>query len=171
MFFSLTFISGQLIDTQIGFGVATVYDPQSNAQVPVTGNLLNIALLLVFFAADGHQKLLQIMYLTLEKLPVGGIKISRELGIVALELFSKSFMLGVMVAMPIIASSLVLEFCFGLLQRTVPQLNMFVVGMPVKIIIGFVIFMATLPVFTNFSARILSEMFSGVEQIFATFSA
>jgi flagellar biosynthetic protein FliR len=169
MFFALTFVAGQLIDMQLGYGIANVYDPQNNTQIPMMGNLLNTVLLITFFAVNGHHRLIEIVYLTLERLPVGGVSLSPQLGLVAFEIFSLTFMLGVMVAMPIIASALILEIAFGVVIRTVPQLNMFVVGVPVKTFVGLITLTFMTPVFVRFSDRIFSEMFSGIEKMFASF--
>jgi flagellar biosynthetic protein FliR len=171
MFFALTFIAGQLIDMQVGYGIANVYDPQNNTQIPMMGNLLNTALLIVFFAVNGHMRLIDIMRLTLERLPVGGIALSPQIGIVAAESFALTLVLGVMVAMPILASALILEIALGVLIRTVPQLNMFVVGVPVKMFVGLVTLMFMAPVFVNFSDRIFTEMFRGIEDMFGAFMA
>ncbi|NLT57750.1 MAG: flagellar biosynthetic protein FliR [Clostridiales bacterium] len=170
LFFSLTFVAGQLIDMQIGFGIVNVYDQQNNTQIPMVGNLYNLTLLIVFFAAGGHRRLFAILYTTLQRLPVGSLSAAPQIGLVALELFSKSFLLGVQVALPIIASGLILELCFGVLIRTVPQMNMFVVGIPAKIVIGFVILWACVPVFVHFGEQLFDQMFLGVEQMFATFA-
>ena len=169
MFFSLTFIGGQMIDMQIGFGIVNVYDQQNNTQVPMVGNLLNIILLLVFWGVDGHHRMIDILFLTLRRFPVGSVAMSADAGLAAAELFSKAFTLGVMVALPVIASGLIIEFGFGALMRTVPQLNMFVVGMPVKLLIGMLMLLVTIPVFTRFSSTIFSEMFDGVERMFSVF--
>ncbi|MDR2664746.1 MAG: flagellar biosynthetic protein FliR [Oscillospiraceae bacterium] len=169
IFFSLTFVAGQLIDMQIGYGIANVYDPQNNTQIPMMGNLMNTVMLIVFFAVNGHRRLIEIVYLTVERLPIGSPSLSPQAGLVALEIFALTFMLGVMVAMPIIASALILEFAMGVLIRTVPQLNMFVVGIPVKMFVGLVTLMFTVPVFVNFSERVFSEMFAGIEKMFGAF--
>lgn len=169
VFFALTFVGGQLIDMQIGFGIVNVYDAQNNTQIPLLGNLLNTVLLIVFFGVDGHRQLIYIINVTLEKLPIGTLTFSPQLGMVALEVFANAFTLGVMVAMPIIASGLVLEICFGVILRTVPQMNMFVVGVPLKMIVGLIVLMFSLPVFINFSGKIFSEMFAAIEQMFGTF--
>ncbi|MCL1835266.1 MAG: flagellar biosynthetic protein FliR [Oscillospiraceae bacterium] len=169
IFFTLTFTAGQLIDMQIGFGIVNVYDIQNNTQIPMIGNILNLILLIVFFMVDGHQKLVEIVYLTIEKMPVGTIMISADVGIAALEIFARSFMLGVMVALPVIASGFTLEIILGVMMRMVPQIHMFVVGVPLKMIIGLVVLSFTIPVFSNFSSVIFDEMFSGIEKIFATF--
>jgi len=166
VFFSLTFISGQLIDMQIGFGIVNVYDQQNNTQIPMVGNLLNIILLLVFFGVNGHQRLIQIIHLTIDKLPVGGVIFSPDIGLVALEVFALSFMLAVMVAMPVVASGLVMEFAFGMLIRTVPQMNMFVIGIPAKIGIGALMLLIVTPFFIQYCSSLFNELFQGVALMF-----
>jgi len=170
VFFSLTaFTAGQLIDMQIGFGIVNVFDAQNNTQVPMMGNLLNIMLILLFFVVNGHLRLIEILYLTIERMPVGSLVISPLIGITALEIFMRAFMLGVMMALPIIASGLTIEIAFGMLMRAVPQIHMFIVGIPLKMLVGIIVFIVTIPVFGTFSARIFDELFLGVESMFANF--
>ena len=169
VFFAINYIAGQLIDMQIGFGIVNVYDIQNNTQIPMVGNLTNLVMLIVFFSVDGHHRLIQIVNMTLLKLPVGNLVFRPEIGLVALEVFAMSFALAVMVALPVIASGLIIEIAFGVLIRTVPQINMFVVGIPVKLFIGFVIMVIMIPAFVNFSGRIFDEMFVGIEKMFAAF--
>lgn len=166
VFFTLTYTAGQLIDMQIGFGVVNVYDPQNNIQVPMLGNVLNILFLVVFFLVNGHHRLIYTIFLTLEELPVGGVTLTGDIGLVALEVFANAFMLGVMIALPVIASGFIIEFGFGALMRTVPQLNMFVVGVPIKLVLGFVMITLLLPAAANFSEKVFTEMFSAMELMF-----
>lgn len=168
LFFYTTYVAGQLIDMQIGFGMVNIYDPQSNSQVPITGQLFNIMLLIIFFLTNGHQRLIYMIFLTLEALPIGTLQLSPQIGLTALEIFANSFALGVMVALPMIASGLIIEFTFGTLVRTVPQMNMFVVGIPIKMIVGFLILLIMIPVFSTFSDRIFSQMYSAMDTMFAT---
>ena len=170
IFFTLTFTAGQLIDMQIGFGIVNVYDVQNNTQIPMVGNILNLILLLIFFLVDGHQQLVAIVYLTVEKMPIGTLIFSPGIGLAALEIFARSFLLGVMVALPVIASGLTLEIILGVVMRMVPQIHMFVVGVPLKMMIGMLVLTATLPVFANFSSVIFGEMFNGIEKMFAAFA-
>ena len=170
IFFSITaFTAGQLIDMQIGFGIVNVYDIQNNTQIPMMGNILNLMFLILFFTVNGHLQLIDMVYMTVESMPIGTLVISPNMGLVALEVFIRAFLLGVMMALPILASGLTLEFTFGVMMRAVPQIHMFVVGVPLKMLVGVVIFAFTLPVFAGFSSRVFSEMFSGIEKMFATF--
>lgn len=170
-FFALTaFTAGQLIDMQIGYGIVNVYDIQNNMQAPMMGNILNLMLLLVFFAVNGHLKLIEIVYMTIERMPIGALTLSPEIGLTAAEIFAQAFLLGVKIALPIIASGLTMEIALGTLMRAVPQIHMFVVGIPLKMIVGLLMFMVTLPVFVGFSNRIFDDLFSGVERMFAEFA-
>jgi flagellar biosynthetic protein FliR len=172
IFFSLTaFTAGQLIDMQIGFGIVNVFDAQNNTQVPMMGNVLNIMLILMFFIVSGHMRLIEMVYLTMERMPMGTLVYSHVIGITALELFARAFMLGVMMALPLIASGLTIEMGFGMMMRAVPQIHMFVVGIPLKMLVGITLFSITLPVFGGFSARIFDELFLGLEKMFANFIA
>ena len=170
IFFALTaFTAGQLIDMQIGFGIVNVYDAQNNMQAPVMGNVLNMMLLIVFFAIDGHHKLIEMIYLTINAIPIGTLAFSAKIGEVALEIFARAFLLGIMMALPLLASGLTLEMIFGLLMRAVPQIHMFVVGIPLKMFVGMFVFVATLPAYVRFSSRVFEEMFNGIERMFAVF--
>ena len=170
IFFSLTaFTAGQLIDMQIGFGIVNVFDVQNNMQAPMMGNVLNIMMLMMFFAVEGHQRLIEMIYLTLDNMPIGALVLAPNIGFTAIEIFIRSFLLGIMMALPILASGLTLEIAFGMLMRAVPQIHMFVVGIPLKVIVGLSIFAATLPVFVGFSTRVFNELFAAVDRMFAAF--
>lgn len=169
MFFDLVYSAGQLMDMQIGFGMISVYDVQNNSQVPVVGNMLNAILLILFFGVNGHLKLVSIIYTTLQTIPVGHVRISADLATAAMAVFAESFVLAVMVAMPLLASGVVMEIILGVLIRAVPQINMFVIGIPVKIFVGLVVLAASVPVFAGLSNTIFSDMFGAVEKLFETF--
>jgi flagellar biosynthetic protein FliR len=95
--------------------------------------------------------------------------LSPLIGITVAEVFVRACLLGVMMALPILASGLTLEMAFGMMMRAVPQIHMFVVGIPLKVIVGLVIFGLTLPVFVTFTERIFSEMFLSIDMAFEAF--
>lgn len=167
MFINITFTAGNIIDTQMGFGMVNVFDPQSGAQVAVTGNLFNIVLLICFFALNGHQKLIHILYQTLEAIPVGMVRPTPQLAVTAAEAFCNSFLLAIHVAMPFIASGLLAEVALGVIIRTVPQMNMFVVGIPLKVLIGFLMLIMVMPIFIRYSTTIFDNMFYAIELMFS----
>lgn len=169
LFFSLPLIGGQLIDTQIGFSIVSVYDIQNNTQVPIVGNLLNLTMLLIFFGMDGHHYLISVVFRSIESMPLGTVAFNPNIPVIAMEVFVKAFAMGVMVAVPTMAAGILIEFGFGVLMRAVPQLNVFVVGVPLKLFIGLFVLAITIPAFVSFLSPVFSEMMNGVERMFDSF--
>lgn len=166
LFFDTVYIAGQMMDVQIGFGMANVYDPQTNSNVPVLGNMLSIMCMLVFLSQNGHQKIIAMMNLAVWRIPVGGVTIFSEMALVMAQLFCTAFVLAIRMALPLMAAGLILEIILGVLIRTVPQMNMFVVGMPLKVIVGFIILVAVMPIFGQMFSLTFDTMFAGIEALF-----
>ena len=146
---------------------AGVMDVQNEIQVPMVGNLLNIILLIAFFGVNGHLQLIRMLAVTVEQIPLGHVVISPNIAFAATEVFALSFVLAVNVAMPVIAAALLGQAAMGILLRTVPQMNVFVVGIPLQIIIGLIILAIMMPVFVVFTGTIFTNMFAGIEQLFS----
>ena len=157
--FSLTMTAGSIMDYQIGFSMASIYDPQENAQEPLSGSLFNIMLLISFFAMDGHLKLIEVLYRTIETVPIGTAVAAPNIVWAAAEVVSKSFVISLMVAMPVLAAGIIMEAAVGIMIKTVPQLNMFVVGIPLKIIVGLIAMSLTFVVFADCTKGIFTKAF------------
>ena len=169
-FLTLVFTSGTLIDMQMGFGMVNVFDVLANLSVPIMGNLLNLVLMMVFIATNGHLKLIEIIHLTFFRAPIGHILVSPGIVTIALDVFVRTFVIACMIAMPIIASGLVLEVALGIIVRTVPQMNVFVVGFPIKIMVGFLVIIVCIPIFVELSGPVFDEMFAMINDMFRGFS-
>lgn len=136
MAFSGFEFAGRLLDVQIGFGMAQVFDPLTRRQVPVLTSMLGMLALLIFFLVDGHHALLRGVGFSLERFPVGQ---AWSLGAGAEPLVRQAaglFTLGFALAAPIVLSLLLLEFALGVVSRNLPQANMLALGIPVKIVAG-----------------------------------
>ncbi len=166
MFFSIVFTAGQIIDMQTGFGMVQVYDIQQNIQIPIAGNLLNLVILLCFLLAGGHMKLIEILFRTFEHMPPGMIVLDERLPLMMLEGFIRSFTMAIQVAMPIIAAGLLAEISLGIIVRTSPQMNVFVIGIPIKTIIGLLMLSLIIPVFVHFTTPVFDTMFSFIDRAF-----
>lgn len=168
LFFTIVQISGQVMDMQMGFGMVNVFDVQSNISIPITGNLLYTIMLLIFFVVNGHLRLIYIIQSTFANIPVGSVTLSPVIGLVALDVFVLAFMLSINVAMPMIAAGLMGEVVLGVLVRAIPQLNVFVVGIPLKIFIGFLMLLIILPIYVQFTDVIFREMFASIDKMIMT---
>jgi len=169
LFFSAVMTAGQLIDIQIGFGMVNIFDPQSNTQVPLFGNFLNILALLIFFSVDGHHGLIRLLVSSFSRIPPGKITIDPILGTMAAEFFATTFALAVQIALPVIASSLMAETALAIIMRAVPQMNVFVVGMPLKIILGLIIMIIILPFYRVMLVHIFDQMNGAIGRFFEGF--
>lgn len=169
LFFQMVaFTGGQMIDMQMSFGMVNVFDVQSNLSVPMMGNFFNLLLLMIFFATRSYEYLIRVMVLAIEEIPIGTTQLNPQIGLVAMQLFVEAFVIACIVAMPVVASGLVGEACFGILMRVVPQMNAFAIGIPVKVILGFLVVFAMIPIYVQFVPGLFDRMFQALELMFAT---
>lgn len=163
-FFAITF-SGYIIDFQLGLSMATVYDPQSNAQVAVTGSILQNWFLLLFFAVDGHLALMKILITSAEIVPYGGIIFTGGLGTRIAEIFLQCVELGMRLALPIIAAEFLVQVGIGIMNKMIPQISIFVINIQLKLIVGLGLLIILFSPMGEHLNRILTEMMKTVQGI------
>jgi len=166
LFFGVVQTAGFIMDRMMAFGMVSVFDPQSNTKMPITGNLLYIVLTIIFFRLNAHHHLIYILQSTFEQIPVGEVVLKPQIAYVALEVFILAFIMTINVAMPLMASGLLGEVALGFTARMVPQMNVFVVGMPLKVTLGFLMIYFIIPVYVGFTENIIIEMFEALDKMF-----
>lgn len=147
--FTAIYVAGQLIDMEIGFGMVNVLDPMSNIQVPVTANFYYILCLMLFLMGNGHHLLINAVFESFNIVPIGTAVFENQLMNDILRVFGTIFTIGFRISAPVVATILVADIALGIMSRAVPQLNVFVVGMPLKILIGLLVIVITLPAFIS----------------------
>lgn len=160
--YNAIYIAGELIDMQIGFGIVNVIDPMSNIQVPITSNFYFIAGMLVFLSIDGHHMLIKALYDSFTVCPPGKADFGSGIYESISNLFETVLTTGFKMAAPVIATVLIIDISLGIISKMVPQMNIFVIGMPLKIIIGLIIIVITLPMFVNIMKSVYELMDTGV---------
>ena len=138
--FSVVQIGGEVIDTQMGMTMAQIYDASSQANLSVTASLLNILLILDFFAENGHYTLMRLLTTSGELVPYGAAALGDGVYAYVIELFLACMLLAVKLAMPILAAELLGEVGMGVLMKAIPQINAFVINIELKVIIGLLLF-------------------------------
>lgn len=164
-FFAAIQLAGQVIDTQMGFGIMNVVDPLSGTQAPLLGNFKYILAMLVFLQIDGHHLFLQALFDTYAYIPIGGLRIGDELIKNIILFFGNIFSIGIKLALPIVGSLLITDVIMGIMSRTVPQMNIFMVGMPAKIILGFSVLLVTVPLYIYLLNSLIESLFGEIYQI------
>jgi flagellar biosynthesis protein FliR len=152
------YIAGQLIDMQIGFGMVNVFDPMSNIQVPVTANLYFMISMLIFLMVNGHHMVIKALVESYRFIPVGGAVFHGVMVEDIIRVFSNIFLTGIKIAAPITAAILVVDVALGVISKAVPQINVFVLGMPLKITLGIIVMIITIPVFISFVDVLRDDM-------------
>lgn len=130
-------LGGQMMSFQMGFSMANAMDPQSGTQIPTVSHLLYMVALVSFLCMDGHLYLLQALTSSFAIVPPGGFFTRSLLITDLLTLSSQMFVLAVKVAGPILASLFLIEVALALMARAAPQMNLLMIGMPIKIAVGF----------------------------------
>lgn len=129
-------VAGALLDVQIGYGIAQVLDPVTKRQVPILTAGFNLIAVVVFFLVNGHHALMRGLVYGFERFPPGRPwQIAQAAGPV-LKQVAGLFTLGFALAAPVVFCILLVEVGLGVLARNLPQMNMFAMGIPVKILVG-----------------------------------
>jgi flagellar biosynthetic protein FliR len=157
--FSAFQFAGKLLDIQIGFSMATIFDPATRTRAPLLGSALNLMGVMAFFAMDGHHMLMRGLAFSFGRHPVGQLPQAWTLGAFA-DQFGVMFLFGLTIAAPVLVALLLLDIGLGIASRTMPQLNIFTVGIPVKIVTGVLIFMATLSALAPVMSRVFDTVFT-----------
>lgn len=129
--------AGQIISFQLGFSVINLVDPQTNVESPVFSFLQNYIALLFFLMMNGHHWFLQAVDESFRTLPVGGIHLSAPVVGSIIQLSAQILIIGLRIAGPIIAVTVIADIVLGVLGRTAPQVHIFIIGMPLKLLVGF----------------------------------
>ena len=145
LIFSAIYVAGQIIDMQVGFGLVNVLDPISNIQAPITSNFYFIISMLVFLTIDGHHMIIRALFDSYRYIPIGGAVFNGNLMDNIIRLFSDTFVIAFKISAPVVAAILITDVAQGVITRTIPQINVFIVGMPLKIALGIVVMMIIIP--------------------------
>jgi len=155
--FAAFLFGGRLLDIQIGFGIANVFDPVTRSQGPLLGSALAMLAIVVFFAVDGHHMLLRGFAWSLERLPPGRSWTTLDARAVV-EQFGIVFAYGLAVVAPSVILLLLLDVGMAVAARTMPQMNIFIVAMPIKVVVGIL----TLALSMRFLAPTLARIYESI---------
>lgn len=163
--FSAILLAGQLIDTQIGFGMVNILDPQNDIQIPLLGNFNNIIALLLFLIIDGHHALINLLVISFDMIPIGQFNIEPEIYRALVIIFTKSFELAFKMSLPVVGAALITEGALGLMSKSIPQINIFAIGIPIKIFIGLITLFFFIPAYIALLKGNFSEMLTDIKML------
>ena len=158
MAFNAVTLAGESIAITMGLGFALMNDPQNGAQVPVVSQFYLVMAILLFLSFDGHHAILMLMHSSFTLMPVGS-PLGGDSFWVLLTWATNIFFGALAIALPALAAMLTVNITMGVITRAAPQLNIFSVGFPITMMVGFLAIMFTLPTF-QFSFTNIVEMAS-----------
>lgn len=153
--FAAISLAGEMIDLQIGLSMATLVDPTFGQAMPLVGNFKNMLAILVFLLTDSHHLLLITLIRSFSLLKPGQPWLEFGINSLVFNWFPFTVITGLQIALPVVGVLLVVDIALGVLARTVPQMNIFVVGLPLKLLVGLIFLMLSLPLYI----KLLNQLF------------
>ena len=154
-------MAGQVIDIQVGFGLVNVIDPAGGSTVSILGQFYYMVAMLFFLAINGHHMLIKALGDSFQLLPVGTVgwfDKAAQAGPLLGEFFSKLFIIAFQVAAPSIAVLFLTNLSMGLLSRTLPAMNVFIVGMPMNVMVGLIVTILSLKMLGSVLTSVVDQL-------------
>lgn len=163
--FAAVEMGGNIIGQTMGLGFAQMMDPANGITVPVVSQFYNVMATLIFLALDGHLILIDILVDSFHVMPVavttpisGGLWLLVSWG-------AWIFKGAMLIALPAVSAMLLVNIAFGVMMRAAPQLNIFAVGFPVTLMLGFVFILVSLTLFLPQFTGITEDAFLTMQRI------
>lgn len=166
LLFSALQLGGYIIDYQMGFSMVSVMDPTSNATVSFSGQVYNILATLIYLALNGHHIFLRAVSSSFEYLPLANFAFQPEGVMFVISTFSKMFIVAMQIIAPAFIALMITNAVMGVMARLVPQINLMIVGFPLKIGIGAIMIIAAMQLFYVVFEKIMFEYFRQIKKFF-----
>ncbi len=157
-------VAGKILDVQSGFGIGAVYDPVTRAGAPIFATMLSMVAVVAFFSMDAHHAFMRGIVFSLKRVPPGaGISTLDSSAVIAQ--FGLMFTLGVALIIPVMLCLLLVETGLAVVSRVLPQMNVFIVLVPVKLAAGIALFALTVVAMGPSMGRVFASIFRFWEQV------
>ncbi len=167
LLFASVEMAGYFVDTQMGFGIVNLFNPFTEQQTSVLSVFQYQLATTIYLLANGHLLLLGALADSFTALPPGGVAPHGQIGLVVVPLLKSMFALGFRLALPAAGVLFVMDIAFGLVARMAPQINVFIVGTPAKIILGLATVALLLPVLALIVGQIMTGTTEGMHALVA----
>lgn len=151
-------IAASMIGLQSGFTAASLFNPFTNVSSSALDQFYSLIAIALFLAIDGHHMLIRALFRTFELVPIGTFAITSVTIERIMALTSQVFVIGITLALPIVGTMLLTDAGLGLIAKVVPQIQVFFVGLPLKVGLGF----ATLALTMNITLPVIRDHFADI---------
>ena len=163
--------AGEIMDTEIGLGMAKAYDPATGVTMPVFGNYYYYLFILYFSLINGHQTYLRLFTLSYQTIPIGYEFTDNTLNLIyIIVVYMGTVMeLALKFAMPILAVELIIEMCMGIIMKAVPTIQIFVLNVHLKLIMGFITLLAAARPMSEFVEKLFGILWENLNAVAENF--
>lgn len=154
-------LAGEVVDMQIGLSMARSYDP-TYGNAGLMTQMYSYWFMLYFFAVGGHLSYIELFSISYETIPIGFDNFNINVGYLLVHYFQTVLTLGLKLAMPVVAASIVTEFCVGVMMKAVPTIHVFVINIQLKLLVGFVVLAASCGMVSEFMEEMMGLMFTNL---------
>jgi flagellar biosynthetic protein FliR len=158
LFLASVQLAGQFLGFQMGFNVASVMDPQTGGQSTVISQFLYMFTILLFFSINGHHLFIRAMVESFQAVPPLSFRLSPSLMKVLVKISGEMFLIAIKMAAPILVALFLSNLCLGIVARTVPQVNILMIGFPLNIALGLILLGVTLNNLSPFLVGLIRRM-------------
>lgn len=160
--FAAVEFAGSLLDIQIGLSIASIVSPGLIGPVTILSNLQYLLFTMWFLAVNGHYAIILAILQSFRVLPLGVAQFSGPLAEVMLRGTADLFVLGLQMAAPVLLALFITNLSLAVASRAVQQLNVFAIGLPVSLLVGFIVLSSVMPDFAYAFQGLLSSLETGV---------
>jgi flagellar biosynthetic protein FliR len=150
--------AGQIIDMEIGFSMVSELDPTTNIQTTITANYYGYLVLLVMFITNVHHYFIRAIVDSFQLIEIGKVNLNPNLYQVMISFIIDYFIIGFRIVLPIFAAILIVNTLLAILAKIAPQMNMFVIGMQIKIFVGLIVLAMIMELIPSVADKIFNEM-------------
>lgn len=168
LFWAVDF-AGDIYGYQLGFSAATIFDPQTETESVVLSQLASMSFLFIFVTIKGPMVLFQVFVNSLQTMPLSIVYFEKEFSLEFSSIMANVLLFGLQIGLPMIVFMLLITFVEGVMSKLLPQLNVFIIGLPLKILVGMFILLGLLPIWVDVIIRYTRELTSWMGQILKLF--
>lgn len=167
---SIISMAGQFIDRELGFSMVSNFDQTFNTETTISAQFYNMLVMLIMLSTNMHYFIITALADSFELIPIGKVQLDTGIAYdVMLRYITAYFVIALRISLPILIAIMLLNLVLGVLAKTAPQMNMFVIGIQLKIFVGFAIMVVTIPFLNSITGYIYEEMQNIVMDILQVF--
>lgn len=158
-------MAGKVMDMQVGYAVVNVMDPTSGQQIALIGSFMYNLAILIMLIVNGHHMIISALAESFNVVPLTTAVYNVELSSLIVDITSAIFLTGMKIAMPVTFAILMINVGMGILARTMPQMNIFVIGIPLHLFLGTGVLLMLMPFFVLFLDVIFNAMYRDISLV------